>query len=98
MDAISESEYSDEELSDSILTGDRSVCSGFLVNMVYLPISLSASVSLLADSLGFLMVAVRAEGPPTSKTPLTPWGSNLITFGFTILADAVYPPKPSVAG
>jgi hypothetical protein len=39
MDAISELEYSDEELSEPTLTGDRSVCSGSLDNMVDFPIS-----------------------------------------------------------
>jgi hypothetical protein len=47
---IFESEYSDEERLGSMLTGDRNVCSGFLLNMVYLLISLSASVSLNGSS------------------------------------------------
>jgi hypothetical protein len=34
IDAISESEYSDERLSDSTLTGDLSACLDFLVNSV----------------------------------------------------------------
>jgi hypothetical protein len=41
IDAISESEYSDEGLSDSTLTGERSTCSVSLVNMVDFPISLN---------------------------------------------------------
>jgi uncharacterized membrane protein len=39
IEAISESEYSDERLSDSTLTGDSSACLGFLVNVVHFPIS-----------------------------------------------------------
>jgi hypothetical protein len=98
MDATSESEFSGEELSDSTLTGDRSVCLGFFVNMVGFPIKLSLSDLFFVDFLVFLSVAFRAEGPPTSKTLLMPWGSNLTIVDFTILAAAVYSPKPSEPG
>jgi hypothetical protein len=43
MDAISEPKYSDEGLSYSTLTGDRSVCLGLLINIADFPINLSVS-------------------------------------------------------
>jgi hypothetical protein len=48
---------------------------------------------------GLLSVVTRAEaeGPPTSVTLFTPWGSNLITLDFTMVS-AVYSPKPSLPG
>jgi hypothetical protein len=35
----------------------------------------------LTDFFGFLRIVFRAEGPPTSKTLLMPWGSNLTIVG-----------------
>jgi hypothetical protein len=46
---ISESEFADEELSDSTLTGGRSVCLGSLVNTVDFPIRLPLSDLFLTD-------------------------------------------------
>jgi hypothetical protein len=40
IEAVSESEFSDEELSDCTLTGDRSVSLGAFVNTVDFPIGL----------------------------------------------------------
>jgi hypothetical protein len=88
IDAISESEYSDEELSDSTVTWDRSVCLGSFVNMFDFPINLLDI--FLFTFLGFIMVVFMAEGPPTSITLLMPWGSNVMTLDFTILAAEVY--------
>jgi hypothetical protein len=98
MEAISESEYSDEKLSNSTLTGDRSACLECMVNLVGLSISLFFSGLFLGIFLRLFSVVFMAEGPPTSITLFTPWGSNLMTLGFTMLAAMVYLPKPSVPG
>jgi hypothetical protein len=96
IEAISESEFSHEELSDSSLTGDRSVCLGSFVNTVVFSLSLFLYDLFLHAFWGVLRVVFRAEGPPTSITLLTPWGSNLITFAFTVLAATVYSPTPCI--
>jgi hypothetical protein len=98
IEAISESELSDEELSDSRLTGDRSVCLGSFVNVVDFPLSLFLSDIFLRTFLGFFSVVFRAEGPPMSITHLMPWGSNLMTLDFTMLAATVYSPTPCIPG
>jgi hypothetical protein len=96
IETISGSEFSDEVLSDSTLTGDRSVSLGSFVNTVDFPISLLLSDLILSVFWGVLRVVLRAEGPPTSITLLTPWGSNLITFAFTMLTATVYSPTPCI--
>jgi hypothetical protein len=68
INAIYKSECSDEGLSDSTLTGDRSTCLGSLVNMVDIPISLELPDLFLCTFLGFFRVVFRAEGPPMSIT------------------------------
>jgi hypothetical protein len=93
-EAISEPAFSDEEWSDSTLTGDRSACLGSLVNVVHFPIS----DLFLIYFLGFLRVVFRAGRPPTSVTLLTPGVSDLMTLDFTILAAAVYSPKQEYKG
>lgn len=71
-EAVSESEFSGEELSDFTLTGDRSICLGSLVNTVEFPISLS--YLFVIDFCVFLRVVFRAEWLPTSIILLMPWG------------------------
>jgi hypothetical protein len=46
--------------------------------------------------LDFLIVVFRTEGPAMSITPSNALGSKLTTDFFTILAAAVYSPKPGV--
>jgi hypothetical protein len=91
MDVISESEFSDDELSDSKLTGDRIVCPACLMSFVGLSICCCLSV---LD----LVLVLWPEGPQTSRTLLNPWGSSFTTLGFTILTVAVYSPTPRVPG
>jgi hypothetical protein len=95
---VSDSEFSDEEISDSALSLDRRVCLGSLVKMVDFPITLSLVDLVLIVLCGFLEVAFTAEGPPTSITLLTPCGSNLVILDFAILAAAGYSPNPSIPG
>jgi hypothetical protein len=83
--AISKSEFSDEELSDSTITGDSSACLGSLDNVVDFPISLYLSDLFLIYFLGFLRVVFRAERPPTFITLLTNGASDLMTLDFTLL-------------
>jgi uncharacterized membrane protein len=54
IDAISESEYSDERLSDSTLTGDLSACLGFFVNLVDFSVGLLFFRFIFTYFSGFL--------------------------------------------
>jgi hypothetical protein len=93
MDIISESEFSDDELPDSKLSGDRSVCLACLTSFVGL------SISFCLSGLDLVLVLVLWPGrPQTSRTLLKPWGSSLTTLGLTILTLAVYSPTPRVPG
>jgi hypothetical protein len=98
IDATSESEYSDEGLSDSTLTGDRKRVFRALINMADFPVSLFLSDLFLYSFLGFCKVIFKAERPPTSITLLILWGSDLMTLDFTMLAATVYSPTPNVPG
>jgi hypothetical protein len=71
------------------------VCLGCFVNIGDLPTGLSLLGSVFTDFSGLVMVITRAEGPPTSITLFTAWGSNLITLDFTMVC-AVYSPKQSL--
>jgi hypothetical protein len=68
IDAISEYEFSGEELSDFTLSGDRSACLGSMVNLVDFRISLSLSDLFFKYFINFLWIVFRVEGPPTSRT------------------------------
>jgi hypothetical protein len=63
------SELSDDELSESVLTGSRSVCLGCLTSFVGLSIRLSLLVLVLAV---FFDLGLEPEGPQTSNTLLNP--------------------------
>jgi hypothetical protein len=65
--------------------------------MVDFPTGLSLLDLVFTVFCGLLRVVIRAEGPPTSITLFTPWGSNLITLDFTVVFE-VYSPKPSLPG
>jgi hypothetical protein len=71
---------------------------GFMVKAVGFSIDLFVSGLFLGIFLRLFRVVFRAEGPPTCITLFTPWGSNLMTLGFTMLAATVYLPTPSVPG
>jgi hypothetical protein len=96
VDVTSRSVFSGKEVSDSINTGDGSVCLGLLVNVVDFLNTLSDF--LLAGFLSFLRVPFRVKRPPTPKFLLMPWASYLMTSDFTMLAAAVYSPNPIVLG
>jgi hypothetical protein len=96
VDVISESEFSDGELSDCILSADRSVCSGCLVTTEKFSISFSLSDLIFVDILDLLAIGFWREGPQTSKTLFKYLECNLITLGFSVLAVSFYSPRLSM--
>jgi hypothetical protein len=94
MDVSSEPELSDVEESDLTCRLDRRVGLGSVDTVDDLSVGFDLLVLDLVDLQAFL----RAGGPPTSITLLTPRGSNLVTLVLTMLTAANYSPKSGMSG